>query len=121
MPTTHEVYFAVSGNPLGSLGAPTSEFTWTPSAFEYAITYQWRVDATNEFGTTTGDVWSFTTITFDPPIGSWRLIPGGSGSGPTASPPGVEGVDWEWTGVNNMRTTRKLVAAASDRLWYGNV
>jgi len=35
--------------------------------FPYGTTYQWRIDSVNDEGTTTGDVWSFTTMEFIPP------------------------------------------------------
>jgi hypothetical protein len=31
---------------------------------------------------------------------------------------GVEGTDFVWNGSNNMRTTRHLIAAAANRIWY---
>ena len=117
MATTYQVYLGASGDPLKPSGGPISELTWTPNPLGYAVVYQWRVDAVNEFGATEGDVWSFTTISFKPPVSSWRLLPGGSGSGPLDDPPGVAGVDYEWTSVNNMRTTHRLVAAANNKVW----
>jgi len=73
----------------------------------YNYQYYWRVDAKNIFGETTGDSWSLTTITFDPPVSSYR----GDFSG-------VEGIDWNWDGKNNMVIVKRLVAAAKDALYY---
>jgi hypothetical protein len=90
----------------------------------YAKKYDWRLDTRNTFGTTTGDVWQFGTLIEDPPMPSWSLLPGKT-AGPVATwdgftliLPGVEGVDFIWNGINNMRTTRRLVAAANNRIWY---
>ncbi|MHC4302222.1 MAG: hypothetical protein ACYS7Y_33600, partial [Planctomycetota bacterium] len=35
--------------------------SYNPGTLSYSTTYYWRIDATNSSGTTTGDVWSFTT------------------------------------------------------------
>lgn len=84
-------------------------------------TFQWRVDATNEFGTTTGDTWEFTAAKLLTIHTSYRLIPGGSGSGPYDYPPGVQGTDWEWTGENCVIAIKRLVAAANNKIWYEDI
>jgi hypothetical protein len=120
MSETYDVYF---GESPGSLELLASGLVTTQLAvvgpFEYDTTYYWRVDATNENGTTTGDVWSFTTLEFKPPQASYTLISGGSGLGPSEG--GVEGVDWNWSGTNMMTTVKRLVAAAKNRIWYEEV
>lgn len=88
---------------------------------EYDTQYDWRIDAKNQFGITQGDVWTFSTIAFDPPVTSWKLIPGGSGRGPYDFPPGIEGVDWQWYGGNNMVTVKRIVVAANGRIWFEEV
>lgn len=116
MATTYSVYAVVSGGTLASLGAATAGLTWSPDpSWGYGAAYQWRVDSTNEFGTTTGDTWSFTTLTFDPPTASWESLPGKT-LGPLNG--GTVGVDFLWNGINNMTTTRRLIAAARNRIWY---
>ena len=85
------------------------------------ITFQWRVDATNEYGTTTGTTWEFTTPEFNTLKTSFRLIPGGSGSGPFDYPPGTEGTDWAWTGENSVVAIKRIVAAAADKIWYEDI
>lgn len=58
----YEVYFGTNAT-LGTndrLGV-TSETAWKPGVLRTRTLYYWRVDATNCSGTTTGDVWSFTT------------------------------------------------------------
>lgn len=122
MSETYDVYFGTDPMALTLLASGVSD-TQLPvtGPFQYNTTYYWRVDATNEVGTTTGDVWSFTTIKFDPPSPSYELIPGGSGLGPWDVPPGVPGVDFRWVGDNRMITTKRLVVAAMNRIWYEEV
>ncbi len=86
--------------------------------------FEWRVDATNEIGTTTGDTWTFTSDIFKPPQSSYVLISGGNGKGPPIDvydDAGEEGVDWSWTGGNAMLSVRRLVAVAADKLWYEDI
>jgi hypothetical protein len=60
--TSYDVYFGTDSTP------DETEFignqpglTYDPGTLGYAITYYWRIDSKNSYGTTTGDVWSFTT------------------------------------------------------------
>jgi hypothetical protein len=80
VPETYDVYFGLSlampGLPLG-----------------YNIRYYWRIDATNEYGTTTGDTWYFNSIVFYPPV-------------PSYSPP------------NMMATQRTLILCANNKVFY---
>ena len=56
---SHDVYFgttfplAFQTNQVGT--------TFDPGSLEQSTTYYWRIDEHNGVGTTTGDVWSFTT------------------------------------------------------------
>ena len=59
---THDVYFGTNSTP------DTNEFqgnqtaaTFGPGTLSAGTTYYWRVDQVNAQGTSTGDVWSFTT------------------------------------------------------------
>ncbi len=56
---SYDVYFGTS-NPPSSKGNQTGT-TYNPGTLAYATTYYWRIDTKNSAGTTTGDVWSFTT------------------------------------------------------------
>ncbi|MBL7154575.1 MAG: right-handed parallel beta-helix repeat-containing protein, partial [Phycisphaerae bacterium] len=62
--TSQKVYFSAS-NPPEFQGSQT-ETTFTPTALTPATTYYWRIDQVNSFGTTTGEVWTFTTGTTPP-------------------------------------------------------
>ncbi len=58
--TSHDVYFGTTspgefqGNQAGTI--------FDPGTMTYNTTYYWRIDEKNAQGTTTGVVWSFTTI-----------------------------------------------------------
>ncbi len=115
---TYEIYFRESGDAWTLVGVAQAGLTWAIEfgTLGYETTYEWRIDATNIYGTTTGDTWSFDSLVFDEPRISYVLISGGSGAGPYDG--GVEGTDWSWTGLNNMITVRRLVAAARNKIFY---
>jgi hypothetical protein len=58
--TSHNVYFGLS-NPPTLVQADQVGSTYDPGAMQYQTIYFWRIDEVNGTGTTTGDVWSFTT------------------------------------------------------------
>ena len=60
---SHNIYLGTSSE-LGQgdfVGNQTST-SYEPSVLRKGITYYWRVDEVNSDGTTTGNVWSFTTL-----------------------------------------------------------
>jgi hypothetical protein len=57
--TSHDVYFGTV-SPGTSQGNQTAA-TFNPGTLSYGTTYYWRIDEVSNSGTTTGDVWSFTT------------------------------------------------------------
>ncbi|HPD32030.1 MAG TPA: family 10 glycosylhydrolase [Phycisphaerae bacterium] len=57
--TSHRVYFGTSSP--GSFQIETADAVFDPGALLAATTYFWRIDEVNASGTTTGDVWEFTT------------------------------------------------------------
>ena len=120
---TYEVYFRESGGTWELVGVAQAGVSWAIAfgILDYETTYEWRIDATNVYGTTTGDTWSFGSISYDQIQISYRLISGGNGSGPYDSPPGTQGTDWEYTGLNNMISVRKLVVAANSKIWFESV
>ncbi len=115
MAETYEVYFREQGDDWVQVGEAQAglSFVLTFGTLGYNITYEWRIDSVNEFGTTTGDTWSFASIAFDPPLPTGVTLDGsGTGDGsPTGSP----------TGENVIITTRRLVAVANNKLWYEDI
>lgn len=99
-------------------GIEDTEYTDYADWFDYATEYTWRLDSVNQFGTTTGDDWTFTTLTYDPPISSWVNLAGKT-LGPLTG--GVEGTDYRWLGTNNMNTVKYIVAAAKDAIHYAEI
>ena len=58
--TSYDVYFGAS-SPGELQGEQTGTTLKPDTALKYDTTYYWRVNTKNAGGTTTGDVWSFTT------------------------------------------------------------
>lgn len=60
---THDVYFGTNPDPSGDFQGNQPGTTFDPGGLSEGVTYFWRIDEVGEFGTTTGDVWSFTACT----------------------------------------------------------
>lgn len=60
--TVYTVLMGESADALEILAENISETSLTPSGLESGKTYFWRVDASNDNGTTTGDVWTFNAV-----------------------------------------------------------
>jgi len=114
MAETYDVYVD-GGEGMALVASGISDLFWNINfgPLLYNQGYSWRVDAINEFGTTTGDVWTFDSIDFHPPLVSGMSLTD------------VEGEEGEMTGTptgqNNMITVRKLLAAANDRIWLEDI
>jgi hypothetical protein len=60
--TSHDVYFGTNPAPgAGESQGNQTSTTFDPGVLAYSTTYHWRIDEVNANGTTTGDIWSFTT------------------------------------------------------------
>ena len=60
--SSHDVYFGTDSTPDASeFKGNQSGTTFNPGTLTAGTTYYWRIDHVNAQGTTTGDVWSFTT------------------------------------------------------------
>ncbi len=57
---SHDVYLGLAPNALQLVSTQTST-SFAPARLASLTHYYWRVDEVNAFGTTTGDVWEFTT------------------------------------------------------------
>ena len=65
---SHDVYFGTDSTPdIGEFQGNQKATTYDLDTLEYNTTYYWRIDEINSYGTTAGDVWSFTTVAGDPP------------------------------------------------------
>lgn len=103
------------------------------SPYDYITTRYWRIDSVNDAGTVTGDEWSFTTIRLGPPGVTYFYPTGGyyykllvdtnGDYGNSPADGGVEDTDYEVVTYepNFIRTNRKLVAIAENRLWYEDI
>ena len=61
-PSSHDVYFGTDSTPDATeFIGNQSGTTHNPGTLIPGTTYYWRIDEVNAQGTTTGDVWSFTT------------------------------------------------------------
>jgi hypothetical protein len=80
--TSRDVYFGTTSP--GTFQGNQTAVTFDPGTMANDTTYYWRIDEINSTGTTTGVVWSFTTIvsTGDEIIGWWEL---NDASGSTAA------------------------------------
>lgn len=113
--TSYNVYYGENeaGLTLVSAGQAGTSFTLTGidygSPFDYVISRTWRIDSINDAGTTTGDVWTFTTISFDPPLPTGVTLD--AEGEPTGTP----------TGENVILTVKRLVAAAENAFFYEDV
>ena len=111
MVETYNVYFD-SGDGMVSVasGISDTELAVSFGPLNYNVDYSWRVDAVNEHGTTTGDVWTFTSLKYDPPLPSGVTLTDVAGSEgvPTGTP----------TGENAVISIKRLVAAANSKIWY---
>jgi len=61
--TSYDVYFINGFLPVTN----TTNTSYNPGMLSYNTTYYWRIDSKNSAGTTTGQVWSFTTVVAPPP------------------------------------------------------
>lgn len=95
------------------------------SRLHYGATYYWQVQAGNTAADLAdSEVWSFDTLGFLPPTHSTRekLVygePGGPGDpGGDPGDPDVREYETIPSGENNMLTTRRLIAAAKNKIFY---
>ncbi|MDD5064748.1 MAG: S8 family serine peptidase [Phycisphaerae bacterium] len=68
---THDVYFGDTNQP--AFVCNQTGTTFNPGILSYGTTYYWRIDESNGVDTTTGDIWSFTTVAGPNPNRWWKL------------------------------------------------
>ncbi|MHC4671026.1 MAG: fibronectin type III domain-containing protein [Planctomycetota bacterium] len=111
--TSHDVYFGIDSTPDSSeFKANQSGVTYEPGTLSASTTYYWRIDEVNGYGTTTVDVWSFTTY------GS----PGSASSpSPANSAPDVSTTaDLSWTAGANAESHDVYFGTSSPGTFQGN-
>jgi unsaturated rhamnogalacturonyl hydrolase len=69
--TSHDIYFGTVNPP--PFVENREENNYDPGTLEYSVTYYWKVDEVNEYGTTPGAVWSFSTVYEPLMAGYWKL------------------------------------------------
>ena len=63
----YDVYFGTDSTPdSGELKGNQAGLSYEPGTLSNATTYYWQIDSNNATGTTTGNVWSFTTVVATP-------------------------------------------------------
>ena len=89
---SHDVYFGTDSTPdAGEFQGNQTGTSFSPGTLAAGTTYYWRIDSVNAAGTTTGNVWSFTTAS------------GGSGITLSANGYKVKGrwnADLTWSGAS---------------------
>jgi len=92
--TSHDVYFGTDSTPdAGEFQGNQTATTYDPGTMDNDTTYYWRIDEINSTGTTTGAVWSFTTMVESgyEPIGWWQLDEGSGATVDDSSSYGNDG------------------------------
>jgi len=111
---TYNVYYGTTSGDLTLVSFIQAGLFYTVwgatsgSPYDYLAVRYWRIDSTNAAGTTTGDEWSFTTITFAPP-------------GPNPPDPLDPDPDPPVFIPNFIRTNKRVVAAAGHQIWFEHV
>lgn len=134
---TYDVYYGESGGSLVKVSSEQAGTSFTISGitsgspFDYIISRSWRIDSTNVQGTTTGDVWSFTTIRLNAPAPTYwyaagpyfyQLLIDTNGNYGSPPPGGVENTDYVIVPNPNLIVTpRRLVVAANSKIWYEDI
>ncbi len=137
---TFNVYYGTDSGSLTLVSSAQAGTSFTVTGitdgapYSYLSTRYWRIDSTNNAGTTTGDEWSFITIRFTP-IGVtyfypttgqyYRLLIQSDGSYGDVPGVGVENTDYVFLAAgyeaNFVSTARKLVSAANSKIWIEDI
>ncbi len=110
-----------------STGLTSAEYDLPESYMSYLNEISWKIDSTNQFGTTEGDTWTFSMMALDSPLPTyfypagpfWYILIWDGTDWGNPPPTGTEDVDYiivEFT--NELLTKKRLVAAARDRIWF---
>jgi len=111
--TSHDVYFGTTSP--GSFQGNQTATTFDPGTLSYDITYYWRIDEINAAGTTTGNVWSFTTEAAPQPPGQ------ATNPTPADSATDVDvDADLSWTAGTGSTSSDVYFGASSPGTFQGN-
>ncbi len=71
---TMDVYWGTSPSSLALVSNDQTTTTYDPGTLNDYTTYYWRVDCSNVYGTTTGDLWTFRTAAVPAIVPSGRPV-----------------------------------------------
>jgi hypothetical protein len=108
--TSHDLYFGTS-SPPPFINNQTAT-TFDPGTMTADITYYWRIDEVNPSGTTTGTVWSFTTVS--PPSQAINPNPADGATGVSTT------ADLSWTAGSNAVSHDVYFGTTSPGTFRGN-
>jgi hypothetical protein len=109
--TSYDVCFGTSNPPLYQ--TTITGTSYDPGTLNYNITYYWRIDSKNASGTTTGNIWSFTTIVA-PPAQVAFPTPTNGASGISATP------SLSWTSASGATSYDVYFGTSSPPAFQGN-
>jgi len=111
--TSHDVYFGTSSP--GAFQGNQIATTFDPGTLNYDMTYYWRIDEINAAGTTTGNVWTFTTEAAPQPPGQ------ATNPDPANSATGVSiAEDLSWTAGTGSDSSDVYFGTTSPGAFQGN-
>jgi len=111
--TSHDVYFGTSSP--GSFQGNQTQTSFDPGTLSYDITYYWRIDEINAAGTTTGNVWTFTTEEAPQPPGQ------ATNPGPADTATNVDvDADLSWTAGTGSTSSDVYFGTTSPGTFQGN-
>jgi hypothetical protein len=111
--TSHDVYFGTDSTPdSGEFQGNQAGTTYDPGTLSANTTYYWRIDEVNSYGTTTGVVWSFTTL--DVPGQATNPSPANSATDVSTS------ADLSWTAGSGATSHDVYFGTTSPGTFQGN-
>ncbi|MHC4396765.1 MAG: fibronectin type III domain-containing protein [Planctomycetota bacterium] len=114
--TSHDVYFGTDSTPdSGEFQGNQTATTFEPGTMSNDTTYYWRIDEVDAQGTTTGNVWNFTTEAAPSPPGQ------ASSPGPADSATDVSiNADLSWTAGSGATSHDVYFGTTSPGTYQGN-
>jgi hypothetical protein len=111
--TSHDVYFGTTSP--GAFQGNQTQTSFDPGTLSYDITYYWRIDEVNAAGTTTGNVWTFTTEAAPQPPGQ------ATNPSPADSATNVDvDADLSWTAGTGSTSSDVYFGTTSPGAFQGN-